>query len=67
MHGLERGVENRLEICLLGGMSILLEGRPVTGFASRKAEALLVYLARSRQPQRREVLADMLWDNRSQS
>jgi WD40 repeat protein/serine/threonine protein kinase len=60
-------MEGKLELRLLGGLSIRLDGNPVTGLASRKAEALLVYLARSRGPQRREVLADMLWDERSQS
>jgi DNA-binding SARP family transcriptional activator len=34
-----------LEISTLGGLSIRHDGEPVTGLASRKVEALLVYLA----------------------
>src|SRR5262249_55086946 len=34
---------------------------------SRKAEALLVYLACTRHDHPREVLADMFWDERSQT
>ncbi|MEM7802019.1 MAG: hypothetical protein AAF633_22685 [Chloroflexota bacterium] len=32
----------------------------------RRAEGLLVYLGLSDKPQPREVLADLLWDDRSQ-
>ena len=56
-----------LRITAFGGLSIYLDDKPVTGFASRKAEALLVYLVLSQRPQRREVLADMFWDDRTQS
>lgn len=55
-----------LEISTLGGLSIQRGGTPVEGLASRKAEALLVYLACTGQPQPREVLADLLWDDRPQ-
>ena len=55
-----------LEIRTLGGLSVLLAGERVTGLASRKAEALLVYLARAERPLPREVLADLLWDDRTQ-
>ncbi len=60
-------MDARLEIFTLGGVRILRDGQPVGGFASRKAESLLIYLASTRQPQPREVLADLLWDERSQS
>ena len=55
-----------LEISALGGLTIRLDGSPITKLASRKAEALLVYLACTEQVHAREVLADLLWDDRSQ-
>ena len=56
-----------LEISTLGGLTIKNDSAPVTGLASRKAEALLVYLACTGQPHPREVLADLLWDDRPQA
>jgi hypothetical protein len=56
-----------LTISTLGGLSIRLDGEPVTGLASRKVEALLIYLACTGRPQPREVVAEMLWEERSQS
>ncbi len=55
-----------LQLTLLGGLRITRDGTPVTGLASRKAEALLVYLACTQQVHPREVLATMFWDERSQ-
>lgn len=55
-----------LRIYTFGGLRILLGDLPVTGFETRKAEALLVYLAVSRRGFQREVLGDLLWDERSQ-
>lgn len=55
-----------LKISTLGGLSIRRSGEPVTGLASRKAEALLVYLAYTGRPQQREVLAEMFWPERTQ-
>jgi DNA-binding SARP family transcriptional activator len=60
-------MEARLEIFTLGGVQVLRTGEPVTGLSTRKAEALLIYLATTRRPQPREVLADLLWDERTQS
>src|SRR5437762_13849041 len=51
--------ELRLEV--LGGLRASLGGRPLTGFYSRKAQALLVYLAVTGRPQPREALAGLLW------
>ena len=64
----EESVKNAepLKIFTLGGLSIQQGSELVTGFASRKVEALFVYLARTRHPQPREVLAELLWDERSQ-
>lgn len=50
-----------LAIFTLGGLDIWHGGEPVTYLGSRKAEALLVYLAYSRRPVARDVLAALLW------
>lgn len=55
-----------LEIHAFGGLTIQQDEKPVGKLASRKAEALLVYLASTRQLHSREALADLLWDDRSQ-
>ena len=54
-----------LEIYTLGELSLKLDGQPLE-FATRKVEALL-YLACSRSPSPREVLAELLWQDRSQA
>ena len=51
----------------LGKLTITLDGQPVTGFNSRKVAALLVYLASTRHDHPREVLAEMLWEGRTQA
>ena len=56
-------MSDRLEIHTLGGLRIVLNGTAVTGLASRKAEALLLYLACNPQPHARETLATMFWDD----
>ena len=56
---------NLLKISLLGGLTITKNGEAVTGLASRKAEALVAYLAYTKRPYARETLADLLWDDRS--
>jgi predicted ATPase/DNA-binding SARP family transcriptional activator len=56
----------QLEITTLGGLSIRLNGQLIAKLHSRKAEALLVYLAVTARPQPREVLADLLWEDFSQ-
>ena len=60
-------MNDTLEITTLGGLEIRVEGEPVTGFYSRKVEALLVYLVSTGRPQSRDVLADLLWDDVTQS
>ena len=57
----------KLSIKTLGGLTLQVDERPITNLASRKAEALLVYLAIEQRPIPRELLADLLWDDRSQS
>lgn len=60
-------VSAALELFTLGGLSLKLGGEAVSGLASRKAEALLVYLASTQRPHSRDALADLLWDERSQA
>jgi DNA-binding SARP family transcriptional activator len=43
------------------------EEQPITGFISRKVEALLVYLAIERREHPREVLAELLWQDAPQA
>ena len=55
----------RLVIRLLGPFEVTLDGEPVTGFETRKARALLAYLAVEGDcSHRREALAEMLWPGR---
>lgn len=56
----------QLKLFLLGGARLELDGEPLTDLASRKAEALLAYLACQPQPQPRDLLATLLWDDRPQ-
>ena len=57
----------QLTIHTLGKLTITLDGQPVTGFNSRKVAALLVYLASTRHDHPREILAEMLWEGRTQA
>ena len=50
-----------LQVELFGGLTIRVDGQVVSGFRSRKAEALLVYLACDPRPQPRDHLACLLW------
>jgi DNA-binding SARP family transcriptional activator/predicted ATPase/tetratricopeptide (TPR) repeat protein len=58
-------MDARLEIRTFGGLSITLD-QTSPRFVSRKAEALLAYLACERRAYSREVLAEMLWPERPQ-
>jgi DNA-binding SARP family transcriptional activator len=50
---------------LLGPFQVTLDGKPVTGFESDKARALLAYLiVEAERPHRREKLAGLLWPER---
>ena len=52
----------QLSIRLLGGFDIACGDAPVTDLATDKVRALLAYLAvESEHPQRRDLLADLLW------
>jgi predicted ATPase/DNA-binding SARP family transcriptional activator len=73
----EPGVET-LSIYTLGGVAIELRHVPITGasttnpvhqrlqFRTRTVEALLIYLASQRRPLGREILAELLWPERTQ-
>src|SRR5688572_16487047 len=51
-----------LSISLLGPQQIMLDGRPVTGLATDKIRALLLYLAVEQdRPHRRSSLVGLLW------
>lgn len=51
-----------LQIKLLGQFQILVNSQPVTNFTSDKVRGLLSYLAAEANfPNRREILADLLW------
>ncbi len=50
-----------LELKFLGDIQILQGGKPLTGFVSAKARALLCYLAVTGQAHRRPTLAGLLW------
>src|SRR5579871_2517347 len=56
-----------LRIKTFGGLAIQYDEAGVVRFPTHKAEALLVYLASTRRPYPREMLADLLWEERSQS
>ncbi len=55
-------MKNMLQLTLLGSPRVLLDGQPVTAFATAKAQALLFYLAVTGQPHSRDTLAALLWD-----
>ena len=55
----------RLVVRLLGGYRVELDGKPVYGFETDKARALLAYLiVEADRPHRRETLASLLWPDR---
>ena len=56
-----------LKISLLGGATITRDGRRITGFASRKVDALFIYLACNQRPHPRATLATLLWPNNDQN
>ncbi|MCP4428567.1 MAG: hypothetical protein GY803_29125, partial [Chloroflexi bacterium] len=52
---------SQLELVMLGRPQIRIDGEPVAGLVSRKARALLFYLAVTGQSHSREALAGLLW------
>ncbi|MFB0537259.1 MAG: BTAD domain-containing putative transcriptional regulator [Anaerolineae bacterium] len=60
-------MEGILRLRLLGPVQVKQDGEPVRGFESRKALALLGYLALQGQPVPREHLVDLLWGDKTES
>ena len=59
-------MSEKLSVYTFGGLRILEADEPLAGVDSRKVEALFIYLALAERPQPREILADLLWDDRTQ-
>src|SRR6266852_4949308 len=53
-------MDGLLQIYTLGHLEIAVDGRPASKLNSRKAEALLVYLARTAKAHSRETLTELL-------
>ncbi|GAB4435826.1 MAG: hypothetical protein Fur0044_33000 [Anaerolineae bacterium] len=56
-----------LQLSLLGKLQISLDGAPVKGFVSAKAQALLCYLAVTGRSHQRESLTALLWGDAPES
>lgn len=52
---------SRLNIITFGKVDININGEPVKGLSARKTQALLVYLAVTRQKHSRQALATLFW------
>src|SRR3712207_5639989 len=61
-----RLVNDTLEIVTFGGLVLRRNGITLPGLTYRKAEALLIYVASTRRPHSREILATMFWDDLGQ-
>ncbi|MEZ4869981.1 MAG: bacterial transcriptional activator domain-containing protein [Caldilineaceae bacterium] len=57
-------MEAPLDLRLLGPIELRWHGEPVTGFESRKALALVCYLATHRQPIARSQLTHLFWGDK---
>jgi DNA-binding SARP family transcriptional activator len=60
-------MENRLEISLLGGISIKQTGQSLIHLTPRKVEVLLIYLVCTGRPHTREAVAELLWPERAKA
>jgi DNA-binding SARP family transcriptional activator/Tfp pilus assembly protein PilF len=60
-------MEGIFRLRLLGTVQVEQDGEPMRGFRSRKALALLGYLAMQNQPVPREHLADMFWGDQPEA
>jgi DNA-binding SARP family transcriptional activator len=57
-----------IHVRLLGPLSVMVDGQPLTQFYSDKVRALLAYLAvENGRPHRREALAGLLWPDYPES
>ena len=55
-------MRGRLQISVLGELTVALDGKPVPLPASKKTRALLAYLAVVGRPLRRDHLCELLWE-----
>jgi ABC-type oligopeptide transport system substrate-binding subunit/DNA-binding SARP family transcriptional activator len=60
-------MEGTIHLRLLGPVQVERDGEPVGGFRSRKALALLGYLVAQGGPIPRERLADLFWEDKTES
>ncbi|MGD8969236.1 MAG: BTAD domain-containing putative transcriptional regulator, partial [Anaerolineae bacterium] len=60
-------MKGAFQLRLLGPVHIEQDGKPVRGFRSRKALALLAYLAEERHPVPRERLIDLFWGDKTEA
>jgi WD40 repeat protein/DNA-binding SARP family transcriptional activator len=60
-------MKSAFQLRFLGPVQIERDGEPVRGFESRKALALLSYLAVERQPVPRERLVDLFWEDKTEA
>lgn len=58
---------SRLAISLLGSLQVRLDGAPLSGFTSKKAQALMAYLAVETRAHQREELAGLFWPDYPES
>lgn len=59
-----RGLDvEKLQVRVLGSPTMLLDGKPVTGWTSNKVTALAFYLVVTRRPHPREALIERLWES----
>lgn len=59
--------QKKLHIETFGGLQITLDGEPVTGLISRKAFALLVFLAAEKRSVSRDRMISLLWSETTQT
>ena len=55
-------MRGRLQISVLGELTVALDGKPVPLPTSKKTRALLAYLAVVGRPLRRDHLCELLWE-----
>jgi DNA-binding SARP family transcriptional activator/predicted ATPase/Tfp pilus assembly protein PilF len=63
---MEKREANVLQLSLLGAPKLLCNGKVISGFITRKAEALFYYLAVTERPHTRAALAALLWPEMSE-
>ena len=64
LDSIRNGMNKTLRLSLLGSPLVQLGDELVAGLSPQKVKALLIYLAYTAQPQPRELLADLFFDDR---